>query len=233
MQHQNSKNYFNIVLLMIVLLFSGCVYYPQAVDIPLISEKDDLRIDAGVSSDVSAHSTVSYGLTDKIAIQGFARYGHDDGLYFQGAAGLYKKHLSGYVSEFYGGYGYGESTVIHGSDHGRIKGNFQLYFFQLNYGRTNRRFANLDYGISLKSGLLATSLRDFGYWNQDYYDNLQVIDYNDKSFVIEPNAVARIGGEKLKFNLKLGTCYVYKFTNTDKKLPYSKWNVGIGLNYHF
>jgi hypothetical protein len=221
------------ILPLFLMLISGCVYYPQAVDIPLISNKEDLRIDAGISSDVSAHGTVSYGLTDKVAIQGFGRYGHDDGFYFQGAAGLYKKYLNGYVSELYGGYGYGESMVFKHGDQGRIKGNFQLYFLQLNYGRTDRRFANLDYGISLKSGMLATSLHDFGYWNRDYYDNRQVIDYNDKSFVIEPNAVVRIGGKKLKFNLKLGTCYVYKFTNTDKKLPYSKWNVGIGLNYHF
>jgi hypothetical protein len=46
-----------------------------------ISEKNDLRIDAGISLGPSAHTTISYGLTDKIAIQGFGSVGtHANGI---------------------------------------------------------------------------------------------------------------------------------------------------------
>jgi hypothetical protein len=48
---------------------SSCiVYQTQTTDIPLISEKHDLRVDAGVSIVPSVHATISYGLTDKIGI---------------------------------------------------------------------------------------------------------------------------------------------------------------------
>jgi len=49
----------------------------------LISKKNDLRVDAGVSIVPSLHATISYGLTDKIAIQGFGSIGTGDRYYFQ------------------------------------------------------------------------------------------------------------------------------------------------------
>jgi len=77
-------------LLIVLLIMTSCiVYHPQAIDIPLISEKNDLRIDAGISIVPSAHATVSYGLTDKIALQAFGSLGSDERYYFQGAAGIF------------------------------------------------------------------------------------------------------------------------------------------------
>ena len=226
-----SLNFISVALLTVI---SGCVYYPQATDIPLISEKKDLRVDAGVSSGVSAHGTVSYGLTDKVAVQVFGRYGNDvDEFYLQGSAGIFKKHLNEYITEFYGGYGYGETSYSKHDDQGYLSGNYKLYFLQWNIGQKDRRFANLDYGLSMKAGLLTTSMLDRGYWVTDYMYPEPGTLYHDKSLLLEPNAMIRIGGEKLKFTMKFGTCLLYKFTHTDYHLPYSKWSVGIGVNYHF
>jgi hypothetical protein len=53
------KRYF-ISGFLIIIMISGCaIYHPQTTDIPLISEKNDLRIDAGVSLIPSAHATFS------------------------------------------------------------------------------------------------------------------------------------------------------------------------------
>jgi len=231
---QSAFRSLNLIATALITVLSGCVYYPQATDIPLISKKNDLRVDAGISTGISAHGTISYGLTDKVAVQVFGRYGNDvDEFYLQGSAGIFKKHLNENITELYGGYGYGETSYKRHGDHGYLKGSYKLYFLQWNIGRTDRRFANLDYGISLKSCLLTTSMLDHGYWETDYIYPEPGTLYNDKSLLLEPNAMIRIGGKKLKFNLKLGTCLLYKFTNTNYRLPYSKWSVGIGFNYHF
>lgn len=218
----------------VLLSMTSCVYYPQAVDIPLISEKNDLRLDAGVSTDVSAHCTVSYGLSDKIALQGFGRYGADEKYYYQGAIGLYKKYLNDLISEGYAGFGYGISdlqTTKH--DAGELEGTFKLYFLQWNIGRKDRRFAHVDYGLGLKGGLLSTSFTDEGWWNEDYYETDIPYKFIDQSLVFEPHAVFRIGGSHLKFNVKLGSCMLYKLTHQKYKMPFSFWNIGIGFNYHF
>lgn len=223
----------NFWILLFACSISGCVYYPQAVDIPLISEKNEARIDAGISTDISTHATVSYGLTDKIAIQGFARYGTEEQFYLQGAAGLYKKSVNNFVTEFYGGFGYGMCDVSYHDHFESLRGNFQLYFLQLNFGKKDRRFAHVDYGIGFKTGLLNTNLVTDNWWNEDNSIVIPPYNVNDQSLVLEPNAVFRIGGKRLKFSIKAGGCFIYKFTRPENKLPYSKWNVGIGLNYHF
>ena len=73
----------------------------------MISKKNDLRMDTGISILPPAQATVSYGLTQKVAIQGFGSYGTDNSYYFQGAAGLYKNKANNKVLEVYGGLGVG------------------------------------------------------------------------------------------------------------------------------
>src|SRR6056297_2745530 len=91
---------------LVSLMTSSCVvYYPQTADIPLISKKNDLRVDAGISSMISTNATVSYGLTDNIAIQAYGNV--INGYYFHGAVGHYKELTNRKIIEFYGGIGYG------------------------------------------------------------------------------------------------------------------------------
>ena len=94
------------------IITSCIVYHPHTVDIPLISKKNDLRIDAGVSLIPSAHSTVSCGLTKKVAVQGYGSIGSDERYYFQLATGLYKNRGNSRILEFYGGYGLDMEMLI-------------------------------------------------------------------------------------------------------------------------
>jgi hypothetical protein len=220
-----------VIGFLISLMMSSCiVYHPQTTDIPLISEKKDLRVDAGVSIVPSVHATLSYGLTQKIAIQGFGSIGLDDKYYFQVATGLYKNKGNSRILELYGGFGYGYGHVFKDANPGNLSGNYQLYFAQLNYGKTASETSNFEIGFGVKAGYLHSNLTDENYYDW-VSDTGPFYEYHDENLLFEPIGFIRLGGDKLKFSVKLGGALIYKFTNTDKYLPYSYINLGLGLNY--
>ena len=220
-----------VIACTLILTMSGCVIYnPQMTDIPLIAHKGDLRVDAGISIVTSAHASVSYGLTDKIAIQGFGSIGEDKRHYLQGAAGIYQNKSNNTVLETYAGAGYGHGVGFVFAGDGRVSGNYQLYFGQVNYGKIASESSNFETGVSIKAGYLHSNLTDENYYEytSEYgpFGKLQ-----DESILFEPSAFMRMGGKKIRFNLKVGGAFIHKFTNTSKKLPYSHLNIGLGINY--
>ena len=218
-------------ILLISLTMSSCiVYYPMLSDIPLISEKHDTRIDVGISSVVSANATISYGLTDKIAIQGFGSLRPDNGYYIQAATGLYKNIGDNKIFELYSGFGYGYGDAYKDANPGSLYGDYQLYFGQANFGKIARNNSNFETGLGIKAGYLHSNLTDENYYDQISETGLFET-YHDESILFEPVGFIRFGGDKLKINVKLGGTLIYKFTNTDRDLPYSYLNFGIGLNY--
>lgn len=221
-----------ILGILISTLMSSCiVYHPITTDIPLISEKNDLRVDAGISVVPSANATISYGLTDKIAIQGFGSIGYDR-YYFQAATGLYKNKGNSKVFELYGGFGYGYGDAYNDANPGNLLGNYQLYFAQANYGKIANESSNFEIGFGIKGGCLHSNLTDRNYYGW-ISETGPFKTYHDESILLEPIGFIRIGGNRLRFNVKLGGTMIYKFTNTDRNLPYSYLNLGIGLNYRF
>ena len=226
------KNRILISGILISTLMSSCiVYHPMTTDIPLISEKNDLRVDAGISVVPSANATISYGLTDKIAIQGFGSIGYDR-YYFQAATGLYKNKGNSKIFELYGGFGYGYGDAYNDANPGNLRGNYQLYFAQANYGKIANELSNFEIGFGIKGGYLHSNLTDKNYYGW-ISETGPFKTYHDESILLEPIGFIRIGGNRLRFNVKLGGTMIYKFTNTDKNLPYSYLNLGIGLNYRF
>ncbi|MGM0407865.1 MAG: hypothetical protein ACQERU_07760 [Bacteroidota bacterium] len=171
----------------------------------MIKEKNDLRVDAGVSSAADATATVSYGLADKMAVQGFGSYGSDNKHYLQGAVGYYKNTGNNKIMEWYAGMGAGYAEVSESDGPGDLFGNYYLGFTQFNFGKVNSNFAHMDYGIGFKTGYLQASLTDRNYYNIYHIgDNMQEYLYptlKDKAILFQPAAFARIGGEKLKFSL--------------------------------
>ena len=212
-----------------VLLTSCTIYQPIVADIPLISKKNDLRVDAAVTLLPSMNATVSYGLTNNIAVQVYGR-NHGPDYYFQGAAGYYKELGNKITMEAYTGFGYGFGTSDIENGLRLIEGNYQTYFEQFNIGKTNLGSLHLDYGIGLKFGLL----------HSNFYDTYNIVPidtktipilYADNSLLLEPTAFLRFGGEKLKFSIKLGYCWINKFTNINEYFPYDNLTLGVGLNY--
>ncbi len=212
------------------MLSSCIVYHPQSTDIPLISKKNDLRVDAGISLIPSAQATISYGLTDKIAVQGFGSIGSEERYYLQAATGLYKNLGNSQVFEVYGGFGHGYGNAYKGANPGHLYGNYQLYFTQFNFGKIATEHSNFEVGVGVKAGYLNSYLTDDNYYSVKP-ETTPNVEYHDKSLLFEPVGVMRVGGSKLRFSLRLGGALIYKFTNTENNLPYSKVNIGLGLNY--
>lgn len=212
-------------------VMTSCIIYPHTVDIPLIEKKNDMRIDAGISVIPSAQATVSYGLTDKIAVQTFGSIGPDELYYIQGAVGRFKDLGNHKIMEIYGGFGSGYGSAYIHDNPGDLSGDYQLYFMQFNYGKNDCKFAHLDYGFGVKTGLLHSNLIDRNYYYGGYSAEVPYKTYLDNSFLIEPSVFVRLGGERLKFKFQVGGCLLYKFTNTDRSLPYYPLNIGLGLNY--
>ncbi len=225
------KNRILTLGLLVSLTMSGCIVYkPMTTDIPLINKKNDLRVDAGISFVPSVNATISYGLTNKIAIQGCGSVGTDDSYYIQAATGLYKNLADNRIFELYGGFGYGYGNAYKDANPGNLLGHYQLYFGQANFGKISNNTSNFETGFGLKAGYLHSNLTD-----KNYYEWISETGpfktYHDESVLFEPAGFIRLGGNKLRINIKLGGTFIYKFTNKDKNFPYSYLNFGIGLNY--
>ena len=221
----------SLLLLLMSISVTSCVYQSTMADIPLISQKHELRLDAGISIIPTVNATVSYGLTDKMAVQTYVNTNTYDAYYLQGALGYYKNLSKNKIMEIYGGFGSGYGNAYNDANPGNLKGNYQSYFAQFNLGSINGRFAHMESGFGIKTGLLHSNMTDINYYDTTYPLSTSYINYKDNSLLFEPTCFFRFGGERLKVNFKLGGCWMYKLTNTDKYFPYSHLNLGIGLNY--
>ena len=204
-------------------MLNACIaYYPQVVDIPLIKEKGDLRIDAGVFSapnlrgagDGGAHGTISYGLTNSLAIQSYACMDGASRVHLQGALGLFKGFENKTVIEMYGGYGYGScywSSLFTARD------NYQLVFSQFNIGKTDLGAAHIDYGLGLKGGYL--------FVKYEPEKDPQTI-HQENGYIIEPSIFFRFGGRIVKFCTKVN----YLWTKTVSDEYYLPLCISMGVN---
>lgn len=218
----------------VLILLSSCTIIPHTTDIPLIQEKGDLRIDAGVSAIPTANATVSYGISEKVALQAFGSYGTDNEYYLQTAAGLYKNRNRNLITEWYLGAGTGSSYTYKDSNPGNLEGNYQIYFTQFNIGKLNTGFLNADYGLGVKAGYARSKFTDKDYFDIYSYENTDFIYpvQTDDGFVFQPTVFARFGKGRLKFNIKASGLAMYQFTNRENRIPIGYFNLGVGLNYY-
>jgi len=211
----------------VIFLLSGCAsYYPQVVDIPLIKEKGDIRLNAGAfmapnfedAANLGGHVTYSHGVTNVLAVQGYGSLDFMLRIHLQGALGLYKGFENNSVIEMYGGYGFGTGGMWN------VQMDFyQLAFAQFNLGKYNQGKANIDYGLGLKGG----------YMYNDYsnYNNILNLPNIEKkySWLIEPSVFFRIGGSRIKYNMTVN----YFWASTIPEIYYFPISVGMGVNFKF
>jgi len=222
--------YFKVIIFFLFLLLAtSCgVYNPHLIDIPLIHEKNDLRIDAGISILVpSVRTSFSYGITDKMAAEAFISYGSDYRYYFQASTGTYKKIKEKFVQEIYAGFGYGYGNSYNNANPGTLDGNYKLYFAQYNFGRIANQRSGIECGFSFKSGFLHSKLSDNNYHEL----NTSTIEFKSNSLLLEPTVMARFGKGKLKFSTYLGASYLLKLDPIKRYTTTDLLNFGFGLNY--
>ena len=214
-----------VLAVVAVLLTNSCaVYHPQTVDIPLIHRKNDFRFDGGLSiGPPSLNTTLSYGLTQRWAVQIYGNIRPEESNHLQGAFGYYKNLRNHKVFEAYAGVGGGRGYTPISSTGESLYNHYGLAFTQLNLGRLSTEDAKLEYGVGLKLGFLRSYLS-----GSDYYSISA--DYNSSDFLLEPTVFLRPGGKNVKVNFKLSGSWVSSFAYGSPPFPYSKLNFGIGLN---
>ena len=215
-------------LVVVALIFvSGCaVYYPQPVDIPLIKEKGDIRVDAGFfiapgskedkeSGTAGGYGTFSMGVTNFIAAQAYINIDVLGRSFIHGALGLFKGFENNTVIELYGGYGGGT-----GFSFGDENDGYNLAFSQFNIGKTGIGKAHIDYGLGLKAGYI-----------RSYYGKDTPLDYRyqNNGWIVEPSIFFRIGGKRVKFCTKVN----YLWTETISSNYYFPVIVSGGINLNF
>lgn len=218
-------NIYFALLVVVVTMKSCAIYSPQSVDIPLIHKKKDFRFDGGISLlHPALNTTLSYGVTNKLAAQVYGNLGSDENEhYYHGAFGYYKNLVNNALIEVYGGAAFGKATHFYHSSGERLKGSYTLPFIQVNLGKLSTESSKLEYGGGFKTGFLNTDL------TQNTFDNGYLIyDYN--GLLLEPTVFLRPGRKSARINFKLSGCWIGELTNTGKILPYSRFNFGISLN---
>jgi hypothetical protein len=231
----NLKSICFVFIFFSVALCRCSVYSPHLADIPLISEKGEMRFDGGYTWQNMFYGSLSYGLTKSIALQTFYNKDADNMFYFQNSAGYYRKLGGDAVMEIWAGYGFGHTDIGNHDYPTNLKGNHSLSFAQFNLGKKTIGFAHTEFGFGLKSGWFHADLSDFNYYalipypaNQGPAEPLMI-----NSILVEPGIFIRFGGEHLKFCLKTGYCRLFQQNNTKKPLPVEPFNYGLGLNYRF
>jgi hypothetical protein len=226
-----------IVISVSIFLISCAVYHPQTTDIPLIDHKGDLRIDAGASLIPSVHSTFSYGLTKRIALQAFGSIGIEHRHYLQVSPGFYKCLDNNKVIELYSGFGWGYANTnknplanLPEAIKQSLYGKYQVYFVQFNWGKKGNQSGDMDWGFGIKTGLFHSNLTD-----ENYYEiNSETRPYpflKENSILLEPIMFFRTGRKDVKFSYKFGLTRVFKLSNHKNFIPAPFINIGFGLNF--
>lgn len=235
---------FPLAALMIVLT-SCSMYHPQAVDIPLLTEKGEFRADGTFSlaavmlpQTPGVNATFSYAATDWLAVQAFADYDCEQSYYFQGAVGAFKPFEKTVLEGFAGvGHGYSFHDYEYSTQHrlNQIYGHYNIYYGQVDFGWVDLTRAHIDAGGALKVGAFCPNFTDIDFSTEDGSVNSQVL-YNDPMLLVEPQLFVRLGGEHVKVCLKFGMTLIGPdVTRSDGStgFQYEPFDFGLGINYRF
>ena len=231
-------------LIVVALMFlSSCVaYYPQVVDIPLITGKRDIRVDAGIFlapnihgseanknagknddstvyplADAGVHASFSYGLTDILAIQAYFSFDAALRFHLQGALVAYHAFENKTVIEMYGGFGYGNGLI---NSLAGTRDDYFLSFTQFNIGKVDQGSSHIDYGLGLKGGYIFCNFDNI--WRQETI-------HKQNGWLIEPSVFFRFGGRKAKYCTKVN----YLWTNTIEDDWYIPLCMSMVVNLNF
>lgn len=209
-------------------LFSACtVYIPQPAMIPLMENKNQLKLSGSISMLPAISTTACYSPLKHISVLAYGLEAPDKIRYFQGALGYYWKS-SDFDFEIYGGYGKGGGSMSRNSTPGHLSGTYDTYFLQWNAGQTIQAKKYYEYGISIKSGLLKSRITDNGYYEMN---DLDPVLSNNSYILFEPAAFVRIGKGKLKTGLQVNGATFLSLSNDQRKLPFRPLTIALSLNY--
>ncbi|MBO7542082.1 MAG: hypothetical protein J6T33_10540 [Bacteroidales bacterium] len=224
----------SLVAVLSTFATSCIMYQPQAVDIPLINHQNDLRIDGSIGMGYllglfpTVNVTSSYGFNNWGAAQLHANWDLSRGYYLQAGVGGYVP-IDKFVIEGYLGYGYGykyyckDDTVPNPKE---FFGNYQLPYAQINMGWVDLAKGHIDLGLGLKTGYFIPDITDR--WTS--HPDVKYI--TKESFLFEPQLFFRVGGEHLKFVIRVSMS-IFPEEDDGPQVLYAPFGASVGLNYRF
>ena len=234
----------NIIRILCILIPSfftgGCTHYnyvPNMHNVPLFQQKEEFHLDLSGSmgnefSAFEVQTGFSLGNNFAVIANGFFHDADREmfndeycrGHLIEGGAGAFVPMQNNMVFESYCGVGFGK--IENGFDNDATsKLDFNRYFFQPSLGYTSDF---LDFAISLRlSGLRYNDIHFSGSLDQEDQDQIQYINRNPFSVLIEPALTLRAGWEHIKFQLQIG--YSQNLSNPD--LLQEDLNLSLGMYF--
>lgn len=239
------------------ITISACsVYHPQAVDIPLMSQSGETKIDASVSlsghvipTKMALNATATHAFNDWIAGQAHVNYGSGMGA-AQLAFGAYKPLGEHAVFEGYMGLNSGFMSVDNASVSSeenadgsttttrRAKtysydGRFNVPFSQVNFGWHDLTPIHIDIGVGFKAGSYIPNLHYYEYDRDEVRIDERTEHYTKPNLLLEPQMVLRLGSQHVKWNFKAGFCYLNDINESLTHLTYDFYSLSTGIQINF
>jgi len=223
---------------MLPLAFASCMmYHPHNVDIPLLREQGDLRIDGSASVTAplldgsGLNASISYAPLNHLGVLVSGSVTDTKNAYAHAAIGTFQPFGKS-VLEFYAGAATGHSNYTVNKDNPYyVDGNYNILFGQLNYGWNDLLDGMCDIGFGLRGGVMKpdwqhVSMDDDGTWRIKE-------SVTSTMPLFEPQMVFRIGGDHLKFAVNFAYSFIPGWPTESSYFNYSRFSAGIGLNYRW
>ena len=226
------------ILLLTIPSFVSCVmYHPHNVDIPLLEQKGDLRIDGSVNmtfpllDGTGANATVSWSPVNRLGVLASGSLTDPKNYQVQASAGTYFGWGKS-VLECYIGAGTGHSYYEFSNKNAHVGGQYSLLISQINFGWNHLAEDVIDVGVGFKAGVLTPN------WIKESYDESTetwstVLTHTDPHFLMEPQLMFRAGGEHLKFCINIAYAFFADWPTEDDNINYTRLSVGAGVNFKF
>jgi hypothetical protein len=241
-------NGLNILILFCLCMANiSCVHYyyaPSSNNVPLFKEKNEVRIQAQYSSDVSEGGLRGFEVQTAYAVSNHAAvqlnvysakqkddgYGSGNGTYVEAAGGYYKPLFNNHcVFETYSGFGLGSVNNIYRVNSYRglneeAKTSVFKFFIQPSFGYSNHYFAA---ALSSKFSLVNFNVKSSTVSKENHGSDYNEIEFirNGKSYVYwEPGVMIRAGCK----NFQIISQATVTFGNEDK-ISTDRSNFAIGV----
>ena len=183
----------------ITVLLGGCkgYYNPANIPVPLLKEKGELQLTAGLGND-GFDADAAYALTDHIGLTGGYTYEHAPiKLGFDYDIGMETYHL-GHVGIGYGGISMGKSSFFM-----EIYGGTRQGYYQFDNFESAKYYDSWisQYYIQPSIGM-RSDIFDISFTSRFIYHRV----FDIQNFFIEPFITMKLGYKFLKFYTQIGLC---------------------------
>jgi len=236
----------NIILLIVIVLAglfpASCImYHPHNIDLPLLQEQGDLRVEASAATSLptlagtSVNLSAAYALLPHVGLTAYGSLTEWNNRYGQLGVGTFWPLSTYTVLEAYVGYGGGYSHHMNkrvDRDYRVVEGPYSLMFSQVDFGWAGLADETIDVGVGIKSGLLNS------HWSNTLYDSTDVATAEPEMlerpfFLLEPQAMFRVGGPHVKFSLNLAYAFIFDWPTDNDFFNYERLSISAGVNLNF